>query len=402
MSDNTSFFDIHKQCPNGETILLGGLAVSSAGNGQILKQQFMYEASYLSHDQATEISPLMPMSNSGVHTFDSDGRSFVGFIDDLLPDDWGKRVIARRIKARYVTDLIALSYIGNSASIGAIKITLDGETPNWTTGLDLSKADRIIEALYSGDIESLSTQELEFALLVQGGSSVGGARPKMLVLNDSIPCLIKPNQKKDKYDIAGLEWASLEVCRLAGLKAANARIYNFNDSVKSLIIERFDTTPEGGRRQLITVNSLMKDKHTQCDAMYYSYVDIANCVRKYSWNVREDLMQLFGAMLINQALNNTDDHLRNTSFILSDKGWELSPIYDVLPHDPLITEHACTFDGSIFLPPFSDAINSGKKLGLNQKDTLTVRDKVRSALSGWPALLAEQGIEDDKLLSICS
>ena len=31
------------------------------------------------------------------------------------------------------------------------------------------------------------------------------------------------------------------------------------------------------------------------------------------------------------AVTNTDDHLRNHAFILTRKGWELSPLYDVNP-----------------------------------------------------------------------
>ena len=31
------------------------------------------------------------------------------------------------------------------------------------------------------------------------------------------------------------------------------------------------------------------------------------------------------------VVTNTDDHLRNRAFILTDKGWILSPLYDVNP-----------------------------------------------------------------------
>jgi serine/threonine-protein kinase HipA len=401
MSDNVSFFDIHRLMPNGTELLLGAFAVSHSSNGRINKQQFMYEADYINHPLATEISPLLPLSNSGVQSYPSDGHSFVGFIDDMLPDDWGKKVIARRIKKRHVTNLMALDFIGHSSSIGACKVTQDGEYPNWSLGLELTKANRIIEALYTGDIDKLSQQELEYTMLVQGGSAVGGARPKMLVKDlDGNPCIIKPNEDNDKQDVAALEWASLEVCRLAGLKTAEASIYILYESIKSLLIKRFDTTHSGGRRQLVSINSLLKDQNSQCDAMYYSYEDIANCIKKYSWNVKGDLKQLFGAMLINQALGNSDDHLRNTSFISSDKGWELSPIYDVLPHWPINSEHACTFDRSVYLPTLNNAINTGQKLGLNKSDSLAVKSNVQHGLSKWESLVRAQGINDIDIINI--
>lgn len=401
MSELVSYFDIHKQFPDGSSTILGFLAISHTKEGRIIEQQFLYETDYLLNPMATEISPLMPLTKAGVQTFPSDGRAFVGFIDDLLPDDWGKKVIARRINKRHVTNLIALNYIGKSSSIGACKITLDGENPDWSEGLELNRAHKIIQALHSGNIERLSQEELEYTLLVQGGSAIGGARPKMLVKDDDgFPCIIKPNQDSDKQDIAALEWASLEVCRLAKLKTAEAHIYILNGTIKSLLIKRFDTTPEGGRKQLTTINALLKDPNTQCDALYYSYEDIANCIRKYSWNVKEDLKQLFGAMLINQALGNSDDHLRNFSMLSCAQGWELSPIYDVLPHWPIHSEHACTFDGSVYLPKLSDAINTGKKLGLNNADTLFVINNVAAALSQWEALLTRNGITDQEVLNI--
>lgn len=34
-------------------------------------------------------------------------------------------------------------------------------------------------------------------------------------------------------------------------------------------------------------------------------------------------------IVFNMAVTNTDDHLRNHAFILTDKGWILSPLYDV-------------------------------------------------------------------------
>lgn len=401
MTNEASYFDVHKQLPDGTSMILGFLAISHTKTGKIIEQQFMYEAEYTSHPLAAEISPLMGLDKQGMQRFPSDGSSFVGFIDDLLPDDWGKRLIARHINKRFITNLTSLNYIGTGSSIGACKITMDGEVPNWDEGLCLDKADKIIESLNSGDIEALSREELEYVALVRGGSAIGGARPKMLVKDlEGNACMIKPNQVTDNHDVVTLEWASLEICRMAGLRAAESSIYTLNGKIKSLLIKRFDTTPEKGRRQLATINSLLKDPHTQCDAMNYSYEDIAGCIKKFCWDVKTDLMQLFGAMLINQALGNTDDHLRNFSLLSSDKGWELSPIYDVLPHFPLHAEHASRFNNSGYLPKLSSAIDTGKALGLSRADAVLVSARVVEALSNWQELLVKEGVDDPDLLNV--
>ncbi|MFQ3171119.1 MAG: hypothetical protein ACI9DG_001153 [Oleispira sp.] len=59
MTNETSYFDVHKQFPNGTSMILGFLAISHTKTGKIIEQQFMYEAEYTSHPLAVEIRPLM-------------------------------------------------------------------------------------------------------------------------------------------------------------------------------------------------------------------------------------------------------------------------------------------------------------------------------------------------------
>lgn len=62
-----------------------------------------------------------------------------------------------------------------------------------------------------------------------------------------------------------------------------------------------------------------------------SYLDIADFIQTYGVNVNENLAQLWRRIIFNIAISNTDDHLRNRRFILTDTGWELSPAYDLNP-----------------------------------------------------------------------
>jgi serine/threonine-protein kinase HipA len=38
-------------------------------------------------------------------------------------------------------------------------------------------------------------------------------------------------------------------------------------------------------------------------------------------------------MVFNIAISNCDDHLRNHGFLLSSRGWTLSPVYDINPDE---------------------------------------------------------------------
>ena len=48
-------------------------------------------------------------------------------------------------------------------------------------------------------------------------------------------------------------------------------------------------------------------------------------------NINENLHQLWRRIVFNICISNTDDHLRNHGFILTENGWILSPAYDLNP-----------------------------------------------------------------------
>src|SRR5690606_6663128 len=62
-----------------------------------------------------------------------------------------------------------------------------------------------------------------------------------------------------------------------------------------------------------------------------SYLDIVEFIQTYGAQAKENLHQLWRRMVFNITLSNTDDHLRNHGFILTDEGWILSPAYDINP-----------------------------------------------------------------------
>ena len=47
---------------------------------------------------------------------------------------------------------------------------------------------------------------------------------------------------------------------------------------------------------------------------------------------KKDLIELWKRIVFNMLVSNTDDHLRNHGFLLTEKGWTLSPVFDVNPN----------------------------------------------------------------------
>jgi serine/threonine-protein kinase HipA len=62
-----------------------------------------------------------------------------------------------------------------------------------------------------------------------------------------------------------------------------------------------------------------------------SYLDIAEFLQFNGAQNKSDLHQLWRRLVFNIAISNTDDHLRNHGFLLTEKGWILSPAFDLNP-----------------------------------------------------------------------
>jgi serine/threonine-protein kinase HipA len=64
-----------------------------------------------------------------------------------------------------------------------------------------------------------------------------------------------------------------------------------------------------------------------------SYLNLAEFIIQQSASAKEDLEQLWRRILFNVLVSNTDDHLRNHGFVLTNQGWRLSPAFDMNPNE---------------------------------------------------------------------
>ena len=64
-----------------------------------------------------------------------------------------------------------------------------------------------------------------------------------------------------------------------------------------------------------------------------SYLELVEFLVQNGSQVSRDLEQLWRRIVFNICVSNVDDHLRNHGFILTQKGWKLSPAYDMNPSE---------------------------------------------------------------------
>lgn len=111
-----------------------------------------------------------------------------------------------------------------------------------------------------------------------------------------------------------------------------------------LILQRFDRDyTEEGYLRFGLVNGLTMlncgDRHL--DRECWSYPLMADNLRRWSDKPEADCAELFTRMVFNAAVTNNDDHPRNHALLRRQKGWRLSPAYDLLPA-PVVAPPAST------------------------------------------------------------
>lgn len=394
-------FDIHVDTP-ATGVCHVAECVLEEESGLLRRVDFRYTRDFLEHRGAFALDPRRLPLEPGETRFPCQG-GMPGFIDDHLPDAWGRRVLAvfvlehhaRRLSVNSAIDLLTLEPA--VSRIGALSFTAVGQKPTFALGAPLERLAGVEQAAVHVDASQQMTAE-EFGLrqLVQVGSGSGGARPKALLTDGASHYLAKFNRLSgDAYNHARVELACLEMARAAGLDAALGRVVEGDDGRDVLLLERFDIAPLGGRHHLVTVNALQKEEGTQRDSgLLFRYDDVADVLAHHSVSIQSDVEQLARLALFNRAINNTDDHARNFTLVHRGEGYRLSPAYDLVPSMAIGEYHAAGFGFGPRPPKPSEAGRAGRVFGLSRPRLRTCAEEVLNALNNWRGFAERAGVEE--------
>jgi serine/threonine-protein kinase HipA len=166
-------------------------------------------------------------------------------------------------------------------------------------------------------------------MLIAPGASLGGARPKASVLDERGHLWIaKFPSVKDTYNVGGWEMVVNELAFKAGIRIAEGMIRQYNSEHLTYLSKRFDRASGGARIHFASAMTLLGHADGETGA---SYLHLAEFIMQQGASPNQDLEQLWRRIVFYIAIRNTDDHLRNHGFLLTDAGWELSPAYDINP-----------------------------------------------------------------------
>src|SRR6266849_6030636 len=343
---------------------------------------FEYGTRYLNRPNRVPVDPAaLPLPDrNGVQFRTAEGFEVFNGIRDAAPDRWGRYLMRKAAGGENLNEFDFLVASGDGR-VGALAFGPDptggprrivpwgdGDLPG--ENLDLAALSEAIERAQS--VEELTP---ELRRIVEAGSSLGGARPKVATTHRGAPWIAKFSAKDDPYPVCRTELAIMRLAKQCGL---NVPDLDFMSILKRdiYLIQRFDRVTDG------------------------------NQLRRLGSEPDRDLRELYRRMAFNILVGNDDDHLRNHAFLFDQRGWRLSPLYDVVPKPRIGSE------GRLVLAvgergheaTLANALTSAPAFGLKRDEAIALLEDLRRQVDAeWKTALvrAELGSTDIERLAKC-
>ncbi|MEH6823995.1 MAG: HipA domain-containing protein [Motiliproteus sp.] len=290
--------------------------------------QFEYDAQWSDFDLCPQLPRDTVLIVDGAST-----RPVQWFFDNLLPEEGARELLARGAKIDKA-DAFGLLETFGAESAGALTLLPPNEEPG--TGLtrlmpyeELSERIRNLPkaALSAGTKKkmSLAGAQHKIPIVFDGGT--------LYAPDESYPSthILKPDHPESnnfQHSVVN-EWFVMSLAGQLGLVVPEVTMLNVPEPV--YLIERFDRIAESGTiRRIHAIDAcqvLSLDK-----AYKYQECNTENLNRliglsRYRGETRQRLLQWF---LFNILVGNSDDHLKNLSFIPAGSQLILTPHYDLL------------------------------------------------------------------------
>jgi serine/threonine-protein kinase HipA len=138
----------------------------------------------------------------------------------------------------------------------------------------------------------------------------------------------------------------------------------------------------------------------------WSYILLADEIRRVSMKPEADLQELFGRMCFNAVVTNIDDHPRNHAVLAKDRGWRLSPAYDLTPAPMIALERrdlamACGNDGR-YANRENLLSQKGRFLLSGEQATAILDHIVETVRNAWRPTLRRAGVSETDCEAIAS
>ena len=347
--------------------LAGQLTLQDLGTGDAneLLASFKYSDEYLNSSESYPLDPInLPLRQGAVST----RHAFValGAIFDAAPDAWGRRVV-QASESQLLEDgsIYSRAFLRGADGIGAMLLKPaygDDSIDELTRLVQWSRDERPTlgelnnAALATRRLEQSEGISEEHKRLLAGSWTIGGARPKAIVRNEgTLPLsealtgrslIAKFPTINESVDRSKIEWACLRMARDMGFEVPGHALADVATGT-ALLLERFDRYALStaisplmeGRRHYISANSLVsslsdtKRLDTAHDKVTFSFGNLMSIAARVAAKPNQARSDMYARLVLNTALHNTDDHLKNFGFLKDDnsRALHLSPVFDLSP-----------------------------------------------------------------------
>ena len=382
---------------------LGILHVSRLSSREIF--EFEFDGAVLADPRFKQLhlDPRIGLFEGRQHP--EQGRENFGLFLDACPDRWGRMLMRRRLDrdqrlglAKKNAKLFESDYllgVHDAFRVGALRFKLDDNGPfldDCKTAaappfVQLRQLEAACLAIEQGDDNAVQDIDDWLRLLIAPGGSLGGARPKASVVDpDGHLWIAKFPSVNDQYNVGAWELVTHTLARSCGIQVPTSLGRRFASRHDTFLVQRFDRAQGGGRLHFASAMTMTGRQDGDDASTGASYFEIARVLMNHGSNPNEDLHELWLRIVFNIAVSNSDDHLRNHGFIfVPQKGWRLSPAFDMNPVPGSIglklninmADNALDFELARQVAPY---------FRVSAKDSLQTIAMVKNIVAQWPNL----------------
>ncbi len=281
--------------------------------------EFVYGRSYLARDNAVPIDPIeLKLSTKTYET--NILKGVFGALRDASPDYWGRRVIEKYKGQTQLGEIDYLLYSPDDRA-GALGFGLNQEPPapsrKFNQTMELERLQELADLIITDEDLPEGPEAEQAQKLMVGGTSMGGARPKAIIEDESGLWIAKLRHPEDKWNDARVEHAMLMLARECGLQVAESKVVTIGEH-DAVLVKRFDrekTTAGYRRGRMLSALTLLRSDENYQAREKWSYVLLVEELRRISSQPRTDAPELFRRMCFNALISNTDDHPRNHAVV---------------------------------------------------------------------------------------
>jgi serine/threonine-protein kinase HipA len=384
----------------GEDVPAGSLWPHRRGAGE--SATFAYFPDYLTRSDSYELDPLLADHTGQQQT--PEGQALFGAFSDAAPDGWGRRLIRRHElrragrENRAERDVAEVDYllgVRDDLRQGALRFRrapghpyLAGEREGIPHLIDLP---RLLDAARQLERDQATDEDLQ--ILLDGGSSLGGARPKAHVRDRAgwLGIAKLPSPERDEWDVIRWESVALTLARTAGIHLPEFKLHEVAGR-PVLIVRRFDRD-ERGRVGYVSAMTMLE----ATDGAQGSYLEIGEAIEQHSPSASADLRELWRRIVFSILISNTDDHLRNHGFLRSSTaGWTLSPAFDLNPNPRRHTLTTALQRGH-GQSDIQSALEVAPLFRLAPEEARSVLAQVSAATSQWRTVAGAHGLSKSSI-----